>query len=409
MTINLEFNQGQRQLPTKRIISSPITSLCLKQQVKTMLRWAYKRESKAVCVANVHMLMEAYWNPDFATVLEKADLVTPDGMPLVWMMRILGASEQDRVAGMDLLNGLCALAQDRGVSSYFVGSHREILKRMRIRLEHEFPLLKIAGMEPLPFRDLTESEDRALVSKINASGAGLVFVALGCPKQEHWIAKHKGQIKAVMIGVGAVFPVYAGIHKRAPRWLRESGGEWLYRLMQEPKRLWNRYRKTIPPFLYLALKQLIVEKYPRHYQFSVPTYSTAPLAQVLQRAGLISVSQIEEVLQAQAQNPELGFGELVIRKGWLSAKTINFFADKLPKLARNKYKKSLPQYLSWAGILSDSQISQILSRQNKNGLQFEEVALKEGLLKQETIDFFGEYLGLTLAVICNHEEKLQIR
>ncbi|MCX7595549.1 MAG: WecB/TagA/CpsF family glycosyltransferase [Fischerella sp.] len=256
---------GRAFLPTQKVLEFPITALRFKEQIQTILRWAIAHESKTVCVANVHMLMEAYWNPEFACVLRSADLVTPDGMPLVWMMRLLGARYQDRVAGMDILSALCELAQTLDISVFFVGSQTEILSRMRTRLEQEFPRLKIAAMEPLPFRPLTATEDEALSQKINSSGAGIVFVSLGCPKQEKWMAQHHGKIQAVMIGLGGVFPVYAGIHKRAPRLVRDLGFEWLYRWFQEPRRLWNRYTKTIPPFIWLAFKQLLTSS-----SFSTP-------------------------------------------------------------------------------------------------------------------------------------------
>ncbi|MBW4560986.1 MAG: WecB/TagA/CpsF family glycosyltransferase [Mojavia pulchra JT2-VF2] len=244
-------------LPTQKVLDFPITALRFEEQIQTILKWAIARESRTVCVANVHMLMEAHWNPEFASVLHHADVVTPDGMPLVWMMRQMGVRYQDRVAGMDILQALCKSAQVQNLSVFFVGSQTEILSKMRKRLEQEFPSLKIAAMEPLPFRPLTENEDADLINKINSSGAGLVFLSLGCPKQENWMAQHKGKIQAVMIGMGGVFPVYAGIHKRAPRIVRDLGFEWLYRWIQEPRRLWSRYIKTIPPFMWLATKQLL--------------------------------------------------------------------------------------------------------------------------------------------------------
>lgn len=245
-------------LPKQRVLDFPITALRFDDQIQTILRWAEARESKTICVANVHMLMEAYWNPEFGNVLNNADIITPDGMPLVWMMRLLGARYQDRVAGMDLFLALCKQAQAKNLSVFFAGSQPDILSLMQKRLEQEFPKLKIAGMEPLPFRPMTETEDKALIKMINNSGAGLVFVSLGCPKQENWIAQHKDKIQSVMIGLGGVFPVYAGIHKRAPRMIRDLGFEWLYRWMQEPRRLWNRYTQTIPAFMLLATKQLLM-------------------------------------------------------------------------------------------------------------------------------------------------------
>lgn len=243
-----------------KLISSPVTALPFEAQINMMLEWASNYASKVVCVANVHMLMEAYWHPDLSSVLENADLVTPDGMPLVWMMKLMGASEQDRIAGMDILLALCQLAQPQNIRIFFLGSEAMILEKMRIKLEDNFPNLQIAGMEPLPFRPLTPTEDDAIIQKIHESKAQVVLVSLGCPKQEYWMDEHKGKIQAVMIGLGGVFPVLAGIHKRPPLWIRNAGLEWLYRLIQEPQRLWSRYGKTIPPFIWLALKQLLILK-----------------------------------------------------------------------------------------------------------------------------------------------------
>jgi N-acetylglucosaminyldiphosphoundecaprenol N-acetyl-beta-D-mannosaminyltransferase len=242
--------------PTRHVIGLPVTALVFDAQMTLILDWAKQNLSKAVCIANVHMLIEAHRDTHFASVLERADLVTPDGMPLVWMLKLLGASKQDRVAGLDVLQALCDRVRTAGVSVFFLGSQSTILGQMRQRLDQEFPDLPIAGMEPLPFRPLTRTEDEELVQKLNQSGAGIIFVSLGCPKQERWIAEHKDRINAVMIGLGGAFPVYAGLQKRAPNFVRSSGLEWLYRLLQEPKRLWGRYSSTIPLFIWLALKQL---------------------------------------------------------------------------------------------------------------------------------------------------------
>lgn len=245
-------------LTTQNIIGFPVTCLSFNEQMETILKWAHDRLTKVVCVCNVHMLVEAHWHSELGGVLERADLVTPDGMPIVWMIRQLGFKQQNRVAGLDILFAVCHLSQQQDVSVFFLGSEASILDQMRTKLEEEFPNLKIAGMEPLPFRPLTEEEDEAVIQTINESGAGVVFLSLGCPKQEYWMDQHKGKISAVMIGLGGAFPVYAGIHKRAPGWVREAGLEWLYRFIQEPKRLWRRYYSTIPPFIWLAFKQLFL-------------------------------------------------------------------------------------------------------------------------------------------------------
>lgn len=244
-------------LPKVSVVGSPVTALPFDQQIEVISTWAQERVSKVVCVANVHMLMEAYWHQPFKSVLEEADLVTPDGMPLVWMMQLMGSHNQNRVAGMDIFMALCQAASTEGTSVFFVGSTPEILDKMRKQIDVDFPNLNVAGFEPLPFRPLTKAEDNELIEKINASGAGIVFVSLGCPKQENWMAQHRGKIHAPMVGIGGVFPVYAGLQKRAPRWVREAGFEWFYRFIQEPGRLWKRYSQTIPPFVWLALVQLV--------------------------------------------------------------------------------------------------------------------------------------------------------
>lgn len=254
-------------LPKVNVVGSLITALTFEEQILLMIDWASRRLSKVTFVANVHMLMEAYWNQRFQNFLNKADLVTPDGMPLVWMMRCLGFTQQDRVAGMEIFLALCQQASERDISICLVGSTPEILSSVCTQLSKDFPSLKVNDPEPLPFRPLTEMEDKLLVERINSNGAGIVFVALGCPKQENWMSEHKNRINAVMVGVGGVFAVYAGLQKWAPKWCRDFGLEWLYRLVQEPKRLWKRYVTTIPPFIWLSLKQLIAEPKVRNQLF----------------------------------------------------------------------------------------------------------------------------------------------
>ena len=252
--------KSTKKLETQNVIGFPVTAEAFETQVDTMLGWARQRLSKAVCVADVHMLIEAKLNEGFARVLYRADMLTPNGMPLVWVMKRLRKRQQDRVAGMDIMLSLCEKAAKENVGIFFLGSTAEVLWNMQQRLNKEYPNLTIAGMESPPFRPLTTEEDKALVERINASGAGLVLVALGCPKQEWWMYNHKGRVKAVMVGLGGVFPVFAGEKKWAPVWVQKNGLEWLYRLVQEPRRLWERYAKTVPLFILLAFKQLVKVK-----------------------------------------------------------------------------------------------------------------------------------------------------
>jgi N-acetylglucosaminyldiphosphoundecaprenol N-acetyl-beta-D-mannosaminyltransferase len=244
-------------LPVVEIIESPVTALPFEKQIQVILEWAHERASKFVCVANTHMLVEAHNSLQFQSVLNLADMVTPDGMPLVWMMKLLGIHNQNRVAGMDVFEILCQEASQQHLSIFFVGSQTEVLAQIKLRLDRAYPNLCVAGMESMPFRPLTRKDNDGIIQKIEASGAALVFVSLGCPKQELWMAQQRGRLSAVMIGLGGVFPVYAGIQKRAPQWVRDNGLEWLYRLIQEPHRLWKRYGSTIPVFVFLAARQLL--------------------------------------------------------------------------------------------------------------------------------------------------------
>ena len=247
----------EEPLPRSNVIGFPVSALSFDQQVSTILEWAGARLSKVVCVSNVHMLMEGHWHSDFSTVLSKADLLTPDGMPLVWVASLMKGSSQERVAGMELMQSLCQQAEVLGISVFLFGSTSEILLKIKEQLAKEFPSLKIAGMVSPPFRPLSVEEDKQIVDEVNQSGAGLVFVSLGCPKQERWMGQHRGEVKAVMVGLGGAFNVYAGIKQWAPAWVRDNGLEWLYRLAHDPRRLWKRYARTIPPFMFLVLKQIV--------------------------------------------------------------------------------------------------------------------------------------------------------
>ena len=266
-------------IETQSVIGLPVTALPFDEYVEHIIHWAYLRLSKVVCVANVHMLTEARADTRLTTVLHQADLVTPDGMPLVWMLKLLRRQPQDRAAGMDLLISICREAEQARIPVFFVGSEQAVLDRMRCRLSRDFPSLIIGGMESLPFGELPlpPDEERPVIEKIKATRSGVVFVSLGCPKQEKWMADHRGEIAAVMVGIGGVFPIYAGILSHAPRFMREAGLEWLYRLIQEPGRLWMRYARTIPPFVWMAAEQILTSRGGRQTRGSRPRAQTVPL------------------------------------------------------------------------------------------------------------------------------------
>ena len=214
-----------------------------------VLDWAEAGKSCYVCAANVHMNMETYDTPAFARVVNNAALVTPDGMPLVWALRALGVRDAVQVKGPTLTLHICDAAARSGIPIALYGGTSESLAVFVAFLSQRFPGIKIVCRIAPPFRPLTSQEDAAYTQQIINSGARILFVGIGCPKQELWMAAHKDRIPAVMLGIGAAFDFYSGRVKQAPSWMETMGLEWLFRLLMEPKRLWKRYFRHNPRFL----------------------------------------------------------------------------------------------------------------------------------------------------------------
>jgi len=242
----------------KKLISINISLGIYNEFIDRFISLAKSEMSSYVCVANVHMLIEAYKDNDFQKVVNCADIVTPDGMPLAKGLRFLYGIRQSRVAGMDILPALLAEAEKQNLSVYFYGGTQETLDATKEFCEQRFPDLKIVGMHSPPFRELTETETEAIIHQINKARPHFVFVALGCPKQEKWMAAMKGKISACMLGIGGALPVMIGLQKRAPLWMQKCGLEWFFRLLQEPRRLFRRYFITNSVFIYLIIREKIV-------------------------------------------------------------------------------------------------------------------------------------------------------
>lgn len=230
------------------------------EALETILNWGKQHKSAYVCFANVHMTIEAVDHPEFADVVNAADMVCADGMPLAKGVQKLYGKKIDRIAGMDMLPDLIAASNKEKLSVFLYGSTEEVLSKIKAKISTNYPAVKLVGAVSPPFRKPTEQEELNDISQINNSGANLVFVALGCPKQEKWMAKHSKKINAVLLGVGGAFPVFGEEQKRAPKWVRNNGLEWFYRLTQDPKRLFKRYFYTNSKFLFLLTRQLIKRK-----------------------------------------------------------------------------------------------------------------------------------------------------
>ena len=222
-----------------------------------IIHWADEGKSGYVCAANVHMVMETHDDPSFNHIVNNADLVTPDGMPLVWALRMMGVEHATRVYGPDLTLHVCEAAAKNNIPIGLYGGTEESLVDFERFLRESYPGIRIACKIAPPFRPLTPEEDAHYTEMINASGVKVLFVGIGCPKQEKWMAEHKSTIQAMMLGVGAAFDFHTGRVKQAPAWMQKMGMEWFFRLMMEPQRLWKRYFKHNPRFAFLLAMQLV--------------------------------------------------------------------------------------------------------------------------------------------------------
>lgn len=211
--------------------------------------WSLARESRYVCICNVHSVITGEEDPAFQSIVNQADMATPDGAPIAWSLRGAGFLKQERINGPDLMWRQLGAAERMGLVVSFYGSTARTLDQLRRALLDEFPRLRIGVMISPPFRRLSEEEDQVDIGAINAAATQVLYVGLGCPKQEYWMAARRGKVQAVMLGVGAAFDYHAGTVKRAPLWMQNRGLEWLHRLCSEPGRLWRRYLTTNTRFV----------------------------------------------------------------------------------------------------------------------------------------------------------------
>ena len=231
------------------VVGMPIDVLPRGAVVAQLVRWSRDRQSRAVFFCNVHSAVLARRDPSHRQTLHSADLVVPDGAPIAWTLRRKGHVRQDRVDGPGTMWRVCDVARERGIKVGLYGATPQTLQALQAAMLKRFPGLKISYVHAPPFRAATAAEDAAVCRDIEAAGVGLLFVGLGCPKQERWIAEHRGRVPAVMLGLGAAFDFHAGVVGRAPSWMRNNGLEWLHRLVSEPRRLGWRYVSSNTVFL----------------------------------------------------------------------------------------------------------------------------------------------------------------
>ena len=245
----------QRPL-SRSILGVRVDSTTYADATGQILHWAQSAEPRYVCCAAVHSIMEAHDSDDFRRVMNCADLVTSDGMPLVWLLRLLGIRSAQRVYGPDLTRHVLRAAEQADLPVGFFGGSEAVLASLVRHVAADHPALRIVYAESPPFRPSTPDEDTRTVDAITNSRARIVFVGLSTPTQDLWMHAHRDKIPAVMLGVGAAFDFLAGAKPQAPKWMQSSGLEWLFRLATEPRRLWRRYLRHNPRFAVLAIGQL---------------------------------------------------------------------------------------------------------------------------------------------------------
>jgi N-acetylglucosaminyldiphosphoundecaprenol N-acetyl-beta-D-mannosaminyltransferase len=251
-------------MPSFRVLGVRVDAVQIPEVVGRIEEWIARRDGcHFIAVTGMHGVMEAQHDPGFKAVLNAADLVVPDGMPLVWLSRVHGHALRRRVYGPELMLAFCEQTSANAYRHFFYGGKPGVAEKLAKMLAQRFPGICVAGTYSPPFRPLTAEEDEEVVALINAAAADVVWVGLSTPKQERWMSEHRNCLRAsVLVGVGAAFDIHSGVVRQAPRWMRENGLEWLFRLLQEPRRLWWRYLGYGSEFVFSVLLESLRCKTP---------------------------------------------------------------------------------------------------------------------------------------------------
>jgi N-acetylglucosaminyldiphosphoundecaprenol N-acetyl-beta-D-mannosaminyltransferase len=242
--------------PRPDVLGVPMSALNLDEAIAAIDQWIREDQRQYICTIDVHALVESRFTTDVQDIYRSAAIAAPDGMPLVWLLHQSGYHAADRICGPDLMPAVFQVSQSRGYRHFLYGSTEETLSLLRQQLNRNFPGAKIVGHYSPPFRALTLDEERDIDRRLNDAAPDIIWVGLGAPKQDRWMAAHRNALNApVLIGVGGAFEMMAGKVKRAPRIVRRTGCEWMFRMIQEPRRLTGRYLKSNFQFLMMLANQ----------------------------------------------------------------------------------------------------------------------------------------------------------
>lgn len=336
-----------------------------------------------VLTLNVDHLVKLQKDPDFYHAYNQADYRVCDSKILYFLSRFISSEIREKISGSDFFPAFYNYYKnDEKCTIFLLGASEGVGAEAQRRINKKVGRQMVVGNYSPSFGfERDEEECQKIIELINQSRATVLAVGLGAPKQEKWIYKYKEKLNTVKVflAIGAAIDFEAGNRQRAPKWISEVGLEWLYRLLLEPRRLWRRYLVDSIPFFWWILQQ----------KLNLYIYRK-PIGLILREAGLLSNDRVEFILVQQAQNPKQRFGDLLVKQGWLPRETIDFFADRFPKIQKSRFKQPLGQYLKAAAILNQQQIDEILKEQERQKLRFGEISVRKGWVKQETIDFFLE-------------------
>lgn len=239
------------------ILGVKVNAIDIQIAVDVMGMWIEKKTPQYICVTPAHSVMDCWFNPDLYPLFNNSGLTTPDGMAIVWLLRLQGYKQTRRVAGTDLMLKVLAESEKTGWRHFFYGSTPDVLQSLLENIHQQFPQAKIVGTYAPPFRELTPDEDAEVIAHIKNAKPDVLWVGISSPRQEKWMATHVARLEVpVLVGVGAAFDFVSGFKKRAPVWMQRLGLEWLHRFLSEPARLWPRYR-WYPLFIFLSFLQIL--------------------------------------------------------------------------------------------------------------------------------------------------------
>jgi N-acetylglucosaminyldiphosphoundecaprenol N-acetyl-beta-D-mannosaminyltransferase len=337
-----------------------------------------------VFTPNVDHLVKLQKDPDFYDVYKIADYITCDSQVLMYISSFLGKPIQEKISGSDLFPAFYQYYKDdESVKIFLLGAAEGVAESARQNINKKVGREMIVGAYSPPFGfEKDEAECERIIKMIDDSGATVLAIGVGAPKQEKWIYKYRDRFAHVnvFLAIGATIDFEAGNRQRSPRWMSKLGIEWLHRLLSEPRRLWKRYLVDSVPFFWLIIQQkLNLYRYQRR------------IGQLLQEARLLTPEQVEKILYIKQSSPQKRFGEIVVQQGWLTAQTVDFFAELLTgRLSDCPW--SMSRYLKQSGLLDDRQIKALVQHAKQSGIPLGELAVHQGLLKPETLEVILEYI-----------------